>query len=168
MRLTLKSILSALVGAVSGFLLVALTGILRLQHDGRQGGIVFDIFSRQMASITNPQASILPLIGISALGALVLCVLVLPSRGFGYVARNLGFLVSTLISVGWGIALGPNLGVYYDMTAGDGVAPGVPGWLEYGSIEPSVYLVVFLSFGALVLRRSDNRVETQQGSDTAN
>ncbi len=155
----MKIILSALIGGALGFVLVALTGILTLQHDGRQGGVVFDIFSREVPGITNPQAPILPIIGIAALGALVLCALVLPEEGSERTARSMGFLLVTAATVGWGLALGPNLGIYHDMTAGDGVPPGVPGWLRYGSTEPSVYLVAFLALGVLVLRWSNIRAK---------
>lgn len=159
MRLALKTILSAALGALLGFLLIILAGILRIRHEGLQSGILFDLFSRQLPSITNPQVSILPLAGIAALSALILSVLVLPRRHLGHVALNIGFLSSALIFVIWGIALGPNLGLYYDLTVRDGVAPGVTGWLQYGSTEPSVYLVMVLSFGALILREKDDRVK---------
>lgn len=157
-------LLSALTGGVVGTVFVTVSGILALQHEGRQNGVVFSVFSDNTPRITNPESSILSVASMAALGALVIWALLV---GFepGRTARIIGFLLSSVVWIAWGLALGPNLGIIHDLNVGDGVSWGMPGWVKYGSTEPMVYLVMFLALGALVMRASAFRADKSGEND---
>lgn len=151
-----KATISAISGAVLGFVLVAFTGILALQGEARRAGAVLDVFSSEVLGIVNPQPPFLAVIGSAALGALILCVLIVPRQS---AIRSIGFLLAAGASVWVGVISGPHLGVVHDLTIGDTLPAGVAGWLRYGSVEPSVYLVALVVLGSVLLHVSRTRAE---------
>lgn len=133
--------------------LVGGSGIFGIQKAGMQIGAVMDPLSNQLVSITNPRQQTVPAVGLAALCCTVMYVLAVGYRRFnarGLIALYSSFVVGSVVLVSWGWASGPITGTATDIQAGE-IPPAFPGWVEAGSKESAVHLVVILAIVVLVL-----------------
>ncbi|UTX53802.1 hypothetical protein [Leucobacter aridicollis] len=139
-------------GALVGFLLVAANGLFALQRYGSQLGAVMDPWSNSVAAATDPHGSPFAVAGAAALGALAIGSILLPRAKRSFTTTYAWSLVASgVVSVSIGVVLASHLGLQYELEAGDGPSAGIRGWLEYGSAEPAVYVVLFTATAVALL-----------------